>query len=200
MILQFSRHKFKPNSIRPRPLMCVVCLCVCVWCARCQVALIRAVGQTNQRPNAPTRQQWGNEPTSHQLGHRASSQPTTDHRPNNQQVGYAIRHQASGIEASAIGASTSTSTSTMRIGGAFVFLALCGRRSVYLVCVLLILPISLSLSLSSLHSFPLSPSLCLSLSLLSFSFVAVAVGNFLALLTFHFVGMENFILHYCKGS
>lgn len=90
----------------------------------------------------------------------------------------------------------------MRIGGAFVFLALCGRRSVYLVCVLLILPISLSLSLSLFTALlpTLSSSRCLSLSILSLPFVAVAVGNFLALLTFHFVGMENFILHYCKGS
>lgn len=84
----------------------------------------------------------------------------------------------------------------MRIGGAFVFLALCGRRSVYLVCVLLILPISLSLFTALLPTL----SLCLTLSILSLPFVAVAVGNFLALLTFHFVGMENFILHYCKGS
>lgn len=154
----------------------------------------RADKPTALRPNTPTMRQGANEPSTW-----PSSEQPTDHQPNNQQVGYAIRHQASGIRHRGIshrGINIHIHNANWRC-----FCVLSSMwPSLCLSCVCFVDFTDFSLSLSLFTA--LFPTLSLSLSLLSFSFVAVAVavGNFLALLTFHFVGMENFILHYCKGS
>lgn len=163
------------------------------------MALIRAVGQTNQRPNAPTRQQWGSEPTSHQLGHRASSQATTDQITNRSATQYGIRHR--GIKASRHpGINIHIHIHNANWRRFCVLSSLWPSLCLSCVCFVDFTDFSLSLCLFTALPPKLSFSRCLSLSILSLPFVAVAVGNFLALLTFHFVGMENFILHYCKGS
>lgn len=123
------------------------------------MALIRAVGQTNQRPNAPTRQQWGSEPTSHQLGHRASSQATTDQITNRSATQYGIRHR--GIKASRHpGINIHIHNANWR--RFCVLSSLWPSLCLSCVCFVDFTDFSLSLSLSSLHSFPLSPTLTLS--------------------------------------
>lgn len=125
------------------------------------MALIRAVGQTNQRPNAPTRQQWGSEPTSHQLGHRASSQATTDQITNRSATQYGIRHR--GIKASRHpGINIHIHNANWR--RFCVLSSLWPSLCLSCVCFVDFTDFSLSLSVSSLHSFPLSPSLAVTLS------------------------------------